>query len=630
MLLEMDQLAEAITQPWMVDVFVAIILLVALRPLYQAIFSISKVNADLNKAIKVLQSLGHEHRKREFCVQFKEINSQISRIPGLRQAWRELVDSMYFENAAPTNKKIYLSHNPSYAFNRDSILGKQLNLAQFLAYPNYLIGLGLTFTFIGLAAALHVAQAGLASGAGQQALKDLLAVASVKFISSIAGIASSLVISYFQRIRLRKFQQRLNIFCELLEDSTEYKPTEKLLYAGLLEQRRHSAALTDMAANIAGGIGEVLSRQLPASVAQALDPLSQEMRGLARQFSGSLEGALKNVLDEFLAQLRQRSLDDIQGIIDSAGILKESLDALVANVEQVGKSFDSVTTQSASRLTNAFEQCTASFAPVQSAINQFGQSIAALEAAAATIGQAGGSIGGAAEDNRKSAAELGKAAAEMTAGLAPMKELLNNLSQAFGKVQDTATDLKAAGGNMNVAADGLKQSAALIEQAESRFSQKAQVFESLAQGVSAAVASLEKASGQIGDASRPLGDVSANLTQALQVMRETETKVQTNQQELNAILANLQKSTETIAGLWQQYEERFGKVDGDLGKAFGELARGSEQFRSGIEAFVSLIDTQFSKTISGLSGAIRELAETSNLQRKDSGYFAKLKSKWSK
>lgn len=75
------------------------------------------------------------------------------------------------------------------------------------------------------------------------------------------------------------------------------------------------------------------------------------------------------------------------------------------------------------------------------------------------------------------------------------------------------------------------------------------------------------------------------------------------------MLVGLQKFSETIPNLWKQYEDRFNKVDGDLGKAFGELAQGSEQFRSSIQEFVKLLDQQFSKAINGLSGAIKELAE---------------------
>ena len=96
---------------------------------------------------------------------------------------------------------------------------------------------------------------------------------------------------------------------------------------------------------------------------------------------------------------------------------------------------------------------------------------------------------------------------------------------------------------------------------------------------------------------------------ALQVMQETEARMQSNQRELNTMLLGLQKFSEAIPSLWKQYEERFVKVDADLGKAFGELADGSEQFRSSVEEFVKQLDQQFSKAVNGLSGAIKELAE---------------------
>jgi len=541
----MDQLAGIITQPWMVHVFVSIILLVAVRPFCLAVFSIRTVNADLDRATQILKMVGREHLQDEFYNQFKEINSQISKIRGLRHAWREFVDSMYFGNAA-TSKRVYLSHRPAHYFNRDSVLGTRLNLSQFLAYPGYLIGIGLTFTFIGLAAALHVAQAGLASGVGQQALKDLLAVASIKFISSIVGIASSLIISSLQRIRIMTFQQKLTAFCDLLEDCTEYKSTEKLLHDNFHEQRKHTAILNGLATNIATGIGDVLSNQLSASVANALDPLTQELRSLAQKFVGNCEDALKNVLDEFLIQLRKTSLDDMQGLINSTQTLKGSLETLSVNMESVGSNFGTVTQESAHRLGGMLDSFSTAIAPLQQGIGQFGQTLSSLEALSGKIGQAGDNIRGAAEENNKSSAEFGKTITDLSAKLVSVGELMASLSQSLGKVQETALELKSAGGIIAIAADGFRSSAASIEQAEGRFTQN------------------------------------------------------------------------------------FSKVDGDLGKALGELTRGSEEFRTGIQAFVTLIDEQFSKAVKGLSGAIKELAAESNLEKKESSYFARLKSKWGK
>lgn len=403
----MEYIAQMITRPWMAVIFVSVILVVALRPFYQAIFSIRMVNQDVSEAINVLLKLG-KNKQDEFYNQFKTVNTQILKIPGLRHTWREFVDSMYFEDANLPNihKKAYISHRPSHYFNRDSVLGTRLNLSQFFAYPNYLIGIGLTFTFIGLAAALHVAQAGLASGVGQQALKDLLAVASVKFISSIFGIASSLVISVIQRVRIRTFQQKLNTFCDLLEECTKYKSAEKLLHDSFNEQRRQTLIFNDMAKNMADAINDALSNQLSTSVAKGLEPLTQDIRSLAQNFSEGSENALGKMLEAFLRELRKGSADDMHGLMDRAGIFKESLHELAAHMESAGKHFDSSTRASVDHLDEMFRHFVTSFMPVQLGITQFGQSLHSLETIAGKIEQAGNSIHSAADGFKHSAAAL--------------------------------------------------------------------------------------------------------------------------------------------------------------------------------------------------------------------------------
>ena len=69
-MLDMDDFAQMITQPWVVYVFVGTILLVALRPLYQSIITIGIVNKDLKRATQVLTQLDKEHQKDEFYNSF--------------------------------------------------------------------------------------------------------------------------------------------------------------------------------------------------------------------------------------------------------------------------------------------------------------------------------------------------------------------------------------------------------------------------------------------------------------------------------------------------------------------------------------------------------------------------------
>jgi exonuclease VII small subunit len=475
--MDMDQIAQALTQPWTMYFFVGTILLVALRPLSQAIFSLKAVNADLETATQVLMKIDPAIKQQEFYSYFKTISAEIAKINGLRHAWREFVYSLYFENANVA-RKVYLSHRPSYYFNRDSVLGTRLNLAQFLAYPNYLIGLGLTFTFIGLTAALHVAQAGLVSGAGQEALKNLLAVASIKFISSITGLVSSLAVSIIQRLRLRKFQQKLAQFCDLLEECTEYKSTEKLLHDNIHEQRKHSELLASMAPDIARSIGDALGTHMAASVSASLAPVTQDLKALAEKFTGACEDALHKVLEEFLRQLRQRSAEDMLGLMNSISSLRQSLEQLAENMRATGKNFSTDMKEPALHLTSVVEQFTTAFTPLPQALKQWETGLTVLETTAGKIEQAGIRINTAAEENQRSTSELEKTASGITTRVASIGDMMTALSQSFTDVGQAASDLKTAGGIIATAADNLSKTDGNWQPALSELAQGSKQFSS--------------------------------------------------------------------------------------------------------------------------------------------------------
>lgn len=479
-MLNVENIVQMITQPWMVIIFVSTIFIVAARPFYQSIFSIRAVNNDITQAINILASLG-KNKQDEFYAQFKTVNSQISKIRGLSHTWHEFVDSMYFESINTTNphKKVYLSHRPAYYFNRESVLGTRLNLSQFFAYPNYLIGIGLTFTFIGLAAALHVAQAGLASGAEQQALKDLLAVASIKFISSIAGIFCSLVISAIQRVRVRIFQQKLTAFCDMLEECSKYKSAEKLLHDSFNEQSKQTVILSDMAKNIAISIKEVLSTQLSASVNNALQPLTKDINILAQNFAGGSETALHKMLEAFLNELRKSSNDGIQALIDNVAVVRNSLNELNKHIDSAGSHFDISTRTSAQNIENSLSNFANTFSPIHESIRQFSQSLSTLETITAHIQQAGNNLANASEDNKKSANDFSKSMSNITQNLSPIGALLPQLLQSLETIKENAQSIKTAGDNITTTANNFKEATSSLENSSEQLAHTGKILNNL-------------------------------------------------------------------------------------------------------------------------------------------------------
>ncbi len=603
----MNELIHLLMLPQTIWVFISIIFIVFIFPLYQSSFGvIGTINSELKKAIDILEQSSDNLKYEDFFDNFEDINDNLSLIKGLKSIWKRFTESLNFNEA---NRKIYASHRPGYYFNRDAILGGRLNLNEHLAFPNYLIGIGLTFTFMGLAAALYVAQDGLNHGSGQQAIKDLLAVASIKFISSITGILSSIILSFVQRLRLKNLQDLIHKFCGLLEQLTEYKSTEKLLHENFQEQVKHTAALNNMATNIATGIGDILSNQLPTSVAQALQPLAEEIRALVQKFEGSNEDALKKVLEEFIVQLRKSSVDDIDALVDKLKKLTDSIDKLIEKTQSTENDFGSGIDTATTQLVGVLGKFVETFQPIQQSIGAFGESLGALEVIATNIKQAADKLGGSATQNGNSAKKLGDAVEQISLNLNPIQELTKSITQALSAIGTTASQLKDAGGTIASAAGDFKTSATSIKQAGNTFDENAQKLSTVANGMASTVNTLETASRNVSRAAEPLSEAASEFIKAINIIKETEAKMQQNQQQLTTLLVNLEKYSDAIPTLWNQYESRFKQVDDDLAKAFQQLSQGSQEFSASIRDFVIEVDKQFGLAINGLSGAIQDLTD---------------------
>ncbi|EWY40648.1 hypothetical protein N825_34795 [Skermanella stibiiresistens SB22] len=98
--------------------------------------------------------------------------------------------------------------------------GLRLGLVQSM--PNYFVGLGLVMTFLGLIAGLWFASQGMRTAdmvEARTALVHLLNSATFKFLTSVAGIGMSLVISLAFRISVQSLRDRLDLLCDRVEDA---------------------------------------------------------------------------------------------------------------------------------------------------------------------------------------------------------------------------------------------------------------------------------------------------------------------------------------------------------------------------------------------------------------------------
>lgn len=154
-----------------------------------------------------------------FRDRFPTIDQRLAANPIIGETWRGYAPTVV---AVPgRDDALGATRRPIEDLN-DSILATAgVNLRFYMAVPNYLVGLGLLFTFLGLVAALYFASAGVTAASiqdAQGALRDLLTAATFKFVTSIAGLGASIVYSWREKDQLYQVGRSLSRLCAALEE----------------------------------------------------------------------------------------------------------------------------------------------------------------------------------------------------------------------------------------------------------------------------------------------------------------------------------------------------------------------------------------------------------------------------
>ncbi|MDE1150797.1 MAG: hypothetical protein PW843_29965 [Azospirillaceae bacterium] len=137
----------------------------------------------------------------------------------LMDEWR-MFESTLLDAGRDTDRRAYSTIRPQEYFSMEAMESRGLDFRFYVALPNYFVGVGLMFTFMGLVAGLYFASKGMEVGdlaEARQALGRLLAASTMKFVSSVVGIGASVVTSLFVRHWQRQVQAALDDLCRAVE-----------------------------------------------------------------------------------------------------------------------------------------------------------------------------------------------------------------------------------------------------------------------------------------------------------------------------------------------------------------------------------------------------------------------------
>ena len=194
-----------------------VLVIVALIFAFRLWRGVNRLCQALAKAQRRLEEAPVEPR--DFTQSYEEVSAQFAAEPVLGGAWTEWQGTLIMpsNDAAPVRASVRPGEYVSTELLRHRNVG--LNFRLHAAFPNYLVGVGLLLTFIGLSLALGAA-GGIVGGdkvLRDIGLRNLLDASSAKFIFSLVGLLCSISYGVWRGQLMLRVDRALDSFLVALE-----------------------------------------------------------------------------------------------------------------------------------------------------------------------------------------------------------------------------------------------------------------------------------------------------------------------------------------------------------------------------------------------------------------------------
>ncbi|MBF0271643.1 MAG: hypothetical protein HQL98_06250 [Magnetococcales bacterium] len=181
----------------------------------------------------------------EFPPHLPHLDAGLNVLPDLAKAWRHFT-ATWIPTESPGTMILY-GQRPDRFFRLAPLTAHHPRAQRLQTLPTHLAGSGLLFTFVGLVGALHYASRGLLSGDPEtvrMALRGVLAMASLKFLASIAGFLSAWLLGWRTRVWQRRLEKELELWCDQLAIRLVFITPERLAHEQMtaMDRLRHPVA----------------------------------------------------------------------------------------------------------------------------------------------------------------------------------------------------------------------------------------------------------------------------------------------------------------------------------------------------------------------------------------------------
>ncbi|WP_336966790.1 anti-phage ZorAB system protein ZorA [Sphingobium aquiterrae] len=593
----------------------------------------------------ILDAEDTEGAQRDFAERFYDLDA--SMVAGgreaheIRQAWSQFRETILDESEVPMRATMradgYFLH-----------LGDDTRVLAWWA--NIFVALGLTFTFLGIVAALTTTVTALSAANGSAnmtpALINLLTITSVKFWTSIAGVLASIILRFFDRHWHSANQRQLECIVDALDRGTLFSPPQRIAAEQLRETKEQTTALKSFSHELAIAIGENLERQMK--------PMVQVLGGIQTSIDDFKNGSFNQIGKELGDALSKNAGAEMAQLGAALDGMTTRLSSMHEQIEGSGRAANDQIAQAARDFSVASDRMSQMFGALHERIDATGAKLTesaetASNGAVAQFAQATSGIQTAFDQMRGEIADIGTkltagadAAADRNADLLARAaealeaatsrastglgksiddavakaseesaKAISSAFAAFGSRFDEASSglidtLRSTAGRMESLATSIERSAQASDSHASKLVDAGVAADGIASTLNRAANDLQSAAAPIRTATETIGAAVGRVQDAL--VRQTEAAGQ-NQTSITAIAERLTQTTESATKAWNDYRDRFEGVDKALASALDQIKGASGEHAAHLNEQVGRMDNALAGAVDKLSAALEPLTE---------------------
>lgn len=621
----------------------ALILLAALWLALLLSRRLARPRRNLSRARSLLEDAGYGP---VFAKAFPRIDDELLKDPDLGHAWVEFRKTLL----PVPDEAIKATIRPDRYFIPSHLAGAVVNLAMFKAVPNYLVGTGLLFTFIGLVAALYYAGLGVTAPdiqAAQASLKALLQSATFKFMTSIAGLGGSILFSIIKKRLLDDLARRTDAFCKALESRMDFVTPVALSYYSHRELVSQSEQLRRFNDELGSSIATALDKTIGETMGRIMHPMGVLLERMTENMAEMNREAIERMLLMFTERLQGAASQEMEKLVGALTTVHGALGGLVEGIDHgrraLGEELGGLSRDLRQELVAAGDEAGQHMIKAGGIIEErLSVAAAAMEQRLSMGAQSAGNVvvhagadasarltqaATALEDRVSRAAQsmenalvaasggLGKSGQDLSqAG----DELAANLSRAAKMVDDKVThSAKAFGDRLEPFVERLIMLDASLAVLDEKVREKTEAHRAMVTELNAMAAGLKDAAGEVGGAAKPLVSLTERMEDSAKRLGGASDSLVVLNRDISGLSETMGETSVLFAGMWKDYEARFGKLDEGLGKVFKRLQKGLDEYHASVDKFVGGLDASMgrsaglmSEAVDGLSEVVKHIAQT--------------------